>query len=198
MNVSVWKLAVLVCLKTACLLALVSLFGAPGARAQSLPRFDLFAGYSYVRETPSTADTYGFNLHGGNAEFVVNGNRWVSAVADFGGYHASNVLGSGVDGTMSTYLFGPRLSFRRIPRVTPFAQILLGGAHLSGGSGLGFSSTNSSFALAAGGGLDLKLSRRFSFRPIEVNYLLTRFNEFGFGAQNQNNVRLSTGFVFHF
>jgi hypothetical protein len=52
--------------------------------------------------------------------------------------------------------------------------------------------------MAIGGGVDFKVSHRFSIRAVQVDYLMTHFNEFGTGAQNQNNLRVSTGFVFHF
>ena len=52
--------------------------------------------------------------------------------------------------------------------------------------------------MAIGGGVDFKLSHRFSIRPVQVDYLMTHFDELGLGAQNQNNLRVSTGVVFHF
>jgi len=47
--------------------------------------------------------------------------------------------------------------------------------------------------MAIGGGVDFKVSHRFSIRAVQVDYLMTHFNEFGTGAQNQNNLRVSTG-----
>ena len=178
-----------------CLLAFFSFTGA--AFAQEGPRFDIFAGYSYVRDHPSTSSVSGFNLHGGSASVAYNANSWLSAVADFGGYHANNILASGIDGTISTYLFGPRFSYRRHARFTPFAQTLFGVAHASG-NGFGVSSTNNAFAASFGGGVDLRLTRRFSFRPAQVEYLLTRFPETTSSRETQNNLRVSTGVVFHF
>jgi opacity protein-like surface antigen len=185
-----WKLVV-------CLLAFVSLFSVT-LSAQDVPKFDLFAGYSYLRANPGTSGVDGFNLHGGSASIAYNANRWLSGVADFGGYHSSDILGSGVDGTLATYLFGPRVSYRRHSEFTPFGQVLIGVAHIGGGNGLSFSNSNNSFAMALGGGVDAHVTRHFSLRPIEVDYLLTRFNESGNGAQNQNNLRVSTGVVFRF
>jgi hypothetical protein len=52
--------------------------------------------------------------------------------------------------------------------------------------------------MALGGGVDVHVAHHFSVRPVQVDYLLTRFNEFGNGAQNQTNLRVSTGVVFHF
>ena len=178
-------------------LSAVLLFGSV-AYAQDTPKFDVFAGYSYVRENPSTSGVDGFNLHGGSASIAYNANHWLSGVADFGGYHSNNILGTGVDGTLSTYLFGPRISYHRDSRITPFGQVLFGVAHIGGSNGLAFSTSNNSFAMAVGGGVDVKISHRFSIRPAQVDYLLTRFNEFGTGGQTQNNLRVSTGVVFHF
>lgn len=180
-----------------CLLALVSL-SSVAVSAQDVPKFDLFAGYSYVRANPATSGVDGFNLHGGSASIAYNANSWLSGVADFGGYHSNNILGTGVDGTLSTYLFGPRLSYRRNSHFTPFGQVLFGVAHIGGSDGLAFSTSNNSFAMALGGGVDVKITHHFSLRPVQVDYLLTRFDEFGNGAQNQNNLRVSTGVVFHF
>ncbi len=191
------KRKLVVCLLAFISLSAVSLFGVC-ANAQDVAKFDVFAGYSYVRENPSTSGVDGFNLHGGSASIAYNAHHWLSAVADFGGYHSNNILGTGIDGTLSTYLFGPRISYRRDSRITPFGQVLFGVAHIGGSNGLAFSSSNNAFAMTIGGGVDYKMSRRFSIRPVQVDYLLTRFNEFGLGAQNQNNLRVSTGVVFHF
>jgi len=187
----------LVCLFILISLSAVSLFATP-ANAQDVPKFNIFAGYSYVRENPATSGIDGFSLNGGSASIAYNANHWLSAVADFGGYHSNNILGTGVDGTLSTYLFGPRVSFRRDSRITPFGQVLIGVAHIGGSNDLAFSTSNNSFAMTIGGGVDYKISHRFSIRPVQVEYLLTRFNELGMGAQTQNNLRVSTGAVFHF
>ena len=180
-----------------CLLAFVWLFGA-AAQAQDVSKFDVFAGYSYVRANPATSGIDSFNMNGGSASLAYNANNWLSAVADFGGYHTNNILGTGIDGTLSTYLFGPRISYHHDSRITPFGQVLFGVAHIGGDNGLAFSTSNNSFAMAIGGGVDFKVSHRFSIRPVQVAYLMTHFNELGLGAQNQNNLRVSTGVVFHF
>ncbi len=60
--------------------------------------------------------------------------------------------------------------------------------------------------MLVGGGVDLKISPRMSFRPIELDYYLTRFqpiNAQGIFPQindnrNQNNLRYSAGIMFSF
>ena len=85
-----------VCLLAFVSLSAVSLFGS-AAYAQDTPKFDVFAGYSYVRENPSASGVDGFNLHGGSASIAYNANHCLSGVADFGGYHSNNILGTGVE-----------------------------------------------------------------------------------------------------
>jgi opacity protein-like surface antigen len=84
--------------------------------------------------------------------------------------------------------------------VTPFAEVLFGAAHAGGG--VFTTNSQNAFAMTVGGGVDYRFSRRLSIRPLKVDYLLTRFNEFNtfnaLSTQTQNNLRVSTGIVFRF
>jgi hypothetical protein len=179
------------------LLAFLTLFGGVARAQEDASKVDIFAGYSYLRFSPSTAGVGSFNTNGGSASIAYNATHWLSGVADFGAYHNGNILNSGTDGTLSTYLFGPRLSYRRYRRITPYGQVLFGVAHGSA-KFAGTGKSDNAFAMSVGGGLDVGVSRHFAIRPAQVDYLLTRFNETGTGAQSQNNLRVSTGIVFRF
>ena len=178
------------------LLAFATIFGL-SAGAQEVPKIDASVSYSYLRANPATTGLGDFNLNGGSASVAYNVKDWLSGVADFGGYHVGNANGVNVDGTLATYLFGPRITYRT-RRFSPFAQALFGTAHA--GSGVfGTSNSHSAFASAFGVGIDWNVRDRFSIRPLEVDYLLTHLPEIGNGnTQTQNNVRVSTGIVFHF
>ena len=177
-------------------LAFLAVF-AGSARAQDHSKVDIFAGYSYLRFNPNTSGVSSFNLNGGSASIAYNANNWLSGVADFGAYRNGNILNSGVDGTLSTYLFGPRVSYRHYDRITPYGQVLFGVAH-AGASIAGTSGSDNAFAMALGGGVDVGVSQHFAVRPVQIDYLLTRFNEGTGNAKNQNNLRVSTGIVFRF
>ncbi len=179
------------------LLALVTLFGLT-ANAQELPKIDASVSYSYFRANPATSGFNGFNLNGGSASASYNFRDWVSGVADFGGYHVGSYNGVSVDNHVLTYLFGPRFTYREHRRFSPFGQVLVGGARA--GSGV-FATTNShtAFATAFGVGVDWNVRDRFSIRPLQFDYLLTHLPEVTNGNnQTQNNLRVSTGIVFHF
>lgn len=166
------------------------LFVTLSAVAQDTPKAEIFGGYSYLRANPGLGAP-GINLNGGSGSVAFNPTKIIGVVGDFGVYHAGNIYNSGVSGNVFSYLFGPRLSYRR-DRITPFAQALFGGAHASGGS-----SSNNSFAMALGGGIDVKATDHIAIRLIQAEYVLTRFNIVGL-ATDQNNVRISAGVVFRF
>src|SRR2546422_1998635 len=138
--------------KLACLFGLGMLFLlAQTAAAQDTPKVDAFLGYSYVRANPATSGAPSFNLHGGSASVAYNVSNSLGLVADFGGYHVNKIGGFPVGSAVYTYLFGPRLSYRRSEgKITPYAQILFGGTHLGRG------------AFQAGAGDTLSLTGGFS------------------------------------
>lgn len=185
-----------------------------GGRDSNTPRVELFVGYSFWRALPS----YDVNriawMHGGSASLAINLNSWLGLVGDFGAYDASRFSsqpGGAVvtaDGTVLSYLIGPRFSLRKSKRITPFAQVLFGVAHaspvtLSGCSGVGCTPllSENTFAMTAGGGVDLKIYRHIAIRLFQAEYLMTRFEDISTDTGDrtiQNNMRLSTGLVFSF
>lgn len=171
----------------AVVLFLASISAAPALRAQDqLPKFELYGGYDYVRfninanvvgQPPSQT----FNGNGGGGEFMFNVNKWVGVLGDAGGYWATN---STTAGAAIPYLFGPRLSFRH-GAIKPFAQVLLGGVATS--SGIEQSGWQNHFSMTAGGGIDVRVSRHFSIRPVQAEYFMTKIPD---GLNNrQNNFR---------
>ena len=182
------------------------------AKAQGdYSKVDVFGGYSYVRLNLPGA---GFNANGGSGQITYNFNSMIGLTGDFGGYHvgAGDFNGSG---TVFSYLFGPKFTYRA-GKWSPFVQTLFGGAWLGagisescpdsrirpqGGVSCGSNTSLNSFAMALGGGADYKFSDHVSFRLVDVDYLMTRFNVGSVtGATNhtQSNIRFSTGVVFNF
>jgi opacity protein-like surface antigen len=185
-------------LKLVVSLLAVFLLSAVAANAQeSAPKLDVFAGYSYLQANPGVSGVDSFHLHGGSASAAYNFTSSLSVVADFGGYNNGNILGTGASGTLYTYLFGPRVSYRHFRRITPFGQVLFGPAHANS-TAFGTSGAQTAFAMTAGGGVDYKVFDHFAIRPIQAEYLMTRFGVGTSGTKTQNNVRLSTGFVLRF
>jgi opacity protein-like surface antigen len=154
------------------------------ARASKFP-----ATINHVRINPDSG-AQGINCQGGSGSF---GAYFTSRIGEIGGCKVTG-LPSGTTSHELDYLFGPRAYFpTHGGRVFPFVQTLFGGEQFSAGAtGLGSASTNA-FAMTAGGGADITLTRRISFRAIQVEYLYTHF-----GGALQNNVRIQSGIVWRF
>jgi opacity protein-like surface antigen len=179
------------------------------------PRVELFLGYSYLGAVPTLAEGNRFVwLNGGSTSIAFNFNRYLGLVGDFAGFADSQLRVNGAaspgkvvdsSGSAYTYLFGPRLSFRRHDRFTPFAQVLFGGVHASpvtissdcSGAGCTPLPAENKFAMTAGGGLDIRVHRHIAIRVIQAEYLMTNFDDPSTGQNaTQNDVRLSAGIVF--
>ncbi|MEQ1352473.1 MAG: hypothetical protein ABLT11_00560 [Candidatus Acidiferrum sp.] len=171
---------------------------APAGRARSwehssssTPKVEWFLGYSFWRAMPTSDSNRMGYLHGGSTSVAFNFNRYFGLVADFGGYANSratllNPAGSQTfdsDGRAFTYLFGPRLSFRKYEHFTPFFELLFGGAHASSVSLSGCSAnctvlpSENAFAGVLGVGFDIKITRHVAWRLVEGDFLATRFHD---------------------
>ena len=157
---------------------------ATAARAQEIPTADFAAGYAHFHIVT------GFTIatDGASGSLAWNVNRWLGVAGDLGAYRGS--FGTGL--TVATYTSGPRVSYRKANRATPFAQALVGGAHFSSAVGGVPNSTGDHFAFAFGGGIDIALGRsgRFALRP-EGEYFGWRAN-----GSTVNDVRLGIGIAY--
>ena len=64
------------------------------------------------------------------------------------------------------------MNYRR-GKVTLFAQTLFGGVWTTDGIAQSTGPENN-FAMTAGGGIDLKVSRHLSVRPVQAEYFMTK------------------------
>jgi peptidoglycan-associated lipoprotein len=177
----------------------VLLFSAAAAHGQIATPVEVMLGYSYVHANAPPGECGCFSMNGGNGGFAAYLEHGISAVADVGGYFQNNVDNSGRSLQVETFLFGPRYSSTHWKKWTPFGQVLFGGTLGSGtlyGPNATTSGSSSGFSMSAGGGLDWNFARRVSLRLIQADYLMTRLpNSVN---NNQNNLRITVGVVFHF
>jgi opacity protein-like surface antigen len=170
------------------------------AQAPDNPKLEAFIGYSYLHfhepggdlvvdgENLGPVPALDASLNGGSASLAYSPINHLALVGDFGGY-ASTQGGNLAGAAILTFLFGPKIEVRT-GKFTPFAQFLVGGAHVTGSGG------SSSFAWAAGGGVDMNLTHRFSIRLVQAEFLKTYLTDFV--TNRQDNVRISAGVVARF
>jgi len=173
------------------------------AWGQLTPRFEVAGMFSYINFCPCTLRN--FNELGATGSLAYNVNRWVGIVGEVGTYRfdrqvfvldptTNTQVPATFSGNMQTYLFGPRLNLRRFDHFVPFAEVLFGAAHAS--SQMTGASAQGSFAMAAGGGVDVVLIRYLTWRFFEADYLMTNFSgPLLSPSARQNNFRIGTGLV---
>jgi opacity protein-like surface antigen len=177
------------------LIAALMLFAMPLA-AMAQESTQIFGGYSYLR---GDDDDGGVDLHGWNVSVNQNFKKWIGLKADFSGHYGEvSVISTLNKSDLNAYLFlvGPQFNLPGTDRVKPFAHVLFGAMRTSLTT---FPTTgrvtlrDSAFAMAVGGGLDVKLTDVIAIRLFQTDYVLTRFDD-----DTQNNFRASTGIVFKF
>jgi opacity protein-like surface antigen/outer membrane protein OmpA-like peptidoglycan-associated protein len=181
------------------------------ALADDYPKFETFLGYNYVRFYPQS-NVPAFSANGGSGQFVVNPKRWLGVVLDVGAVTNQNFAGFSATNTQLFFMGGPRFSLRR-SRFKPYFQAVFGGVYytassqftgtlvtpsfpiLDGTTVVGeVGNSQTKFAMAAGFGLDIKITRHLAFRPGAIDYYYTRIGNLrDFGDNSQNNLRYSAG-----
>jgi opacity protein-like surface antigen len=187
------------------------------------PKVEIFAGFSAIGEANSNQEGADFDSNQGfQASLIRNVNKYVGIKGDFS-FHFDTDRGQGLftqpcatppcpsitqnvtfKSRLYNFLAGPEIKARNSTRLTPFAHALFGAAHgnirleTSGaGVSLSDSSTDTGFAMAFGGGLDLRATRRVSFRAM-MDYNPTFIGETDAGRRGRlDNVRISLGILFH-
>ena len=162
----------------------------PGGTRRT-PLVEAFGGYAFTRFDGGGTWT---NIHGGMGSVGVNIKPWLQIVADTS-YNAVTL--SGTKNVVYGNHYGPRLFPRGRSRMgmRPFVEALFGGTRIDtsvSGTNI-YDTSDSSFSMKFGGGLDWKLSRLVEVRVLNVDYYRTKF-----GGVSQNNYWASTGVVLRF
>jgi hypothetical protein len=207
---------------TCWLLLLITVLLGATTWAQEWPKVEVGADYSYLRFAPSGPYTKGHSLNGGGGSLGYNWNEYLGIKLDLQGYTSNTTgfnippnstfpsgLSGNVQGNMFTFLAGPQFKVRS-HFIQPFAHLLFGGAHtnvygnafktlcgpLAGNCAITKAPTAEAFAMEFGGGVDIPINKKISFRPAQIDYLLTRFSNPFTKTNNQNNLHFSAAIVF--
>jgi len=167
-----------------------------------VPRYEVAGMYNYINFAPGDPFAHS-NGHGGSGSFTYNASRWIGLTAEAGGYNTERNLfpltgnNNSVRGGFMSYLFGPRLNLRRFNYFVPFAQFLVGGVR--GNSQITGAGKQNAFAIAAGGGVDMVLTKNVAWRVAQFEYFMTSLSGPAVGTTGrQDSFRAGTGLVLRF
>lgn len=170
------------------------------AQEETVPTFDVFAGYSWydpgtrVNGIKLDSKAKGFAFAG-----TYNFNKWVGLTLDGAGHFGTdNSLGSNQAGTI---MVGPRLTWRQ-EHFQPFAHAMVGTQTVTIDSAVRHGAYNDwGVGTMLGGGFDIPLTKRFSFRLFEANYVWAHHNYYPDAndrRSNTNGADLRSGIVLNF
>ena len=182
--------------------ALSVLFLLSIASAQNIPAVDVFGGYSYLNfDVPSSAETTSQKLKLNGWEFSASVGLFhhLAAEADFSGHQRSDCGGvPGLKCDDFSWGLGPRFTLGdRSNKFTGFVHGLVGKDRADILATSGTTVSDTSVALAAGGGADYWLFRHVGIQFGPADYIFARHLN-SFGAPNQSNFRVSGGIAFRF
>jgi hypothetical protein len=180
----------------------------------------------------------GTHQNGWNISLAINLTKNLALVADTSGHYSdrnirvdygtstsNEVIHEAAESSTHSFLFGPRINFGGNKKINPFGHAMFGFSKMnrdlairaisqSGDSNATIhdsqSLSDTSFAFAAGGGIDWRCSKWFSIRLIQADYIRAK-RQFSYkpifyfegdrvsiGRDNMaNNFRLSAGLVFN-
>lgn len=164
---------------------------------QNAPRADAFVGYSWYHPGGSVPiqGTLPTEPKGWGAAVTYYFDRHFGLTLDGGGHYQTQA-------DVHTLMVGPTAMFRG-PGMNFFLHAL-GGLHSLAPTSL---NTNNNLGTALGGGLDIPLGQRFSFRVIEADYMYAHHNFVNnsgvlftdpHARVNLNGAQLRTGLVMNF
>ena len=191
------------------------------AQTGEISKGEFFAGYSINRtDVGGSGDSdiddalnEGRNFRGFNVSGVYNVSKYIGLKADVSG-HYKNFRASfpgvtneaKINASLYNVLGGVQIKNNsKTRRIKPFVHALFGAGTtkaklndafcqetLGTNCPAEFRESETAFSMAFGGGLDVRASRRVSFRLFQVDYNPLRKN-----GETTNNVRFSFGIVFH-
>jgi opacity protein-like surface antigen len=165
--------------------------------APPLPLVEASAGYAYLRDTTIEED---FPV-GWYFSAAANLSSWFGVTGEITGAHKKAIEIAPVTAKANLYTFmgGPRVFFQR-GRIVPFAQFLVGTAHLRWSAtapvgALDVSDSDTQFAFQPGGGVTVLLTENVSVRGA-VDYRRIVFTDADEFDEDNSQVRAIAGIVF--
>ena len=183
-------------------MAVLFVFSTFAKAQEEIHRAEFYAGYSFLRTDTEDFNGDRVNAHGFNGSITGNFHRYVGAKFDFSTHSKSFediVVGTTpveVKLRLNQFLGGVQFKDNKIGggRLKPFAHVLAGIANLRARASATTTASDSEshFAMAVGGGLDVRASKRVDIRVFQVDY-----NPIFADGDRSNNFRFGFGIVIH-
>jgi hypothetical protein len=162
------------------------------------PEVVAHGGFEYIgQQVPSGSRV---PMYGANSGLTVGFSRKFGVRFDLGYARANNLFDTGHDSDILSYMVGPAFYPVRTERLSPYVELLLGGARvtsvtLNGPDGYIRGYANE-FAWAGGGGLEFRTSPEFAMR-VGADFMHTSYFGPSTALTGQGNIRAVMSFTYH-
>ncbi len=163
------------------------------------PEIQAHAGFEYIgQQVPSMSSRE--PMYGVDSGLTVGVSRHLGVRLDLGYARTQNLGGSGHPSDVISYMGGPVIYPVRTRRASPYMELLLGGARVTGatpdGNGGYIRGYANEFAWAGGGGLELHTSSEFAVR-IGADYFHSSYWGPNYVLAGQGNIRGVVSFAYY-
>jgi hypothetical protein len=178
--------------KPVMLLALFFVAVTAASAQEDYPRAELFGGYSYFN-SDQFIDRESLYVPGFAVSLAGNVNQYFGVAGEISGHYGETTIGgirpnNQFDVNTYTFLFGPRLTSRGTG-ANFFGHALVGAARTR----VETFDSETDFAFAVGGGVDINVSKRLGVRLIQLDYIAIKGED-----DTAHNFRAQIGVVFRF
>ncbi len=174
------------------------------AQAGIQPKDEVFGGYSWLHangygDLNYKVDDIVRGFDASNTYYLPGAQNLGILLDGSGHFHGSttpiNPVNNGTTGTSVGYVLGGLQYKYHTDTLSPFVRAFVGGASLSPDCCGG---TRWNVAVGAGGGVDLRISQRFSLRLVQADYIYSNYDHRYLSGHNTqwNSVRVAGGVVF--
>ena len=162
------------------------------------PEIEAHGGFEYIgMQVPSASSV---PMYGADSGLTVGVTRHVGIRVDLGYARASNVFDTGHHSDVLTYMAGPVFYPVRTRKTSPYLELLVGGARVTGpipdGAGGFYRGYANDLAWAGGGGLEFRTAPEFAVR-VGADYLHTKYFDSNGLLAGQGNLRGLVSFTYY-
>jgi Outer membrane protein beta-barrel domain len=162
------------------------------------PEIEAHGGFEYIgMQVPSASSV---PMYGADSGLTVGVTRHLGIRLDLGYARASNVYDTGHHSDVLTYMAGPVLYPVRTRKASPYVELLLGGARVTGpipdGEGGFYRGYANDVAWAGGGGMEIRTTPEFAVR-VGADYLHTKYFDSNGLLGGQGNLRGVVSFTYY-
>jgi len=163
------------------------------------PEVEAHGGFEYIgQQVPSQGSNV--PMYGVDTGLTVGVSQHIGVRLDLAYARAWNVYSSGHPSDILSYMGGPVFFPLRGRRVSPYVELLAGGARVTGatpdGQGGYIRGYANELAWAGGGGFEIHTAREFSLR-IGADYFHTSFWDPNYALAGQGNIRGVVSFTYY-